>query len=52
MLELDLEYSDELHDLHKSYPLAPTKTTIPHENLLPYSKNLADTLNSHYNTES
>ena len=25
ILEIDLEYSKELHDLHNDYPLAPEK---------------------------
>ena len=25
ILEVDLEYSDELHELHNDYPLAPEK---------------------------
>ena len=28
ILEIDLEYSDELHDFHNDYPLAPEKLEI------------------------
>ena len=28
MLEVDLEYPHELHDLHNDYPLAPEKMTV------------------------
>jgi len=28
MLEVDLEYPDELHDMHSAFPLAPEKITI------------------------
>ena len=28
ILEVDLEYLQELHDLHNDYPLAPEKTNV------------------------
>ena len=31
MLEVDLEYPEELLDLHDAYPLAPEKTKIKEE---------------------
>ena len=38
MLEVDLEYSDELHILHNDYPLAPEKLAIPFDMLSDYCK--------------
>ena len=36
LLEVDLEYSDELHDLHNDYPLAPLKEIPNYEDLSKY----------------
>ena len=36
ILELDLEYPDELHVLHNDYALAPEKLTIPYDMLPDY----------------
>ena len=33
ILEVDLEYPDELHYLHNNYPLAPEKLAIPYDTL-------------------
>ena len=43
-LEVDLEYSQELHDLHNDYPLAPEKMRIDPEMLSPYQQALKEDL--------
>ena len=37
-LEADLEYRDELHELHNDYPLAPEKLTVSSDMLSKYCK--------------
>ena len=44
ILEVDLEYPPELHDLHSDYPLAPEKMLISHEMLSPYQRDLKEEL--------
>ena len=42
ILEVDLEYPGELHDLHIDYPLAPKKVEISQDMLSKYFSNIAD----------
>ena len=42
ILEIDLEYPDELYVLHNDYPVAPEKLTIPYDMLSDYCKRIAD----------
>ena len=42
VLEVDLEYPDELHVLHNDYPLAPGKLAIPYDMLSDYCKTITD----------
>ena len=37
-LEVDLEYPDELHELHNDYPLAPEKLAVSSDMLSKYCK--------------
>ena len=48
VLEVDLEYSKKLHELHSDYPLAPDKIEIKREILSQYQLKIADL----YNTSS
>ena len=41
-LEVDLEYSDKLHELHNDYPLAPEKLVVSSDMLSEYCKRIAD----------
>ena len=45
ILEVDLEYPQELHDLHNDYPLAPEKTKVSSGMLSEYCKKIADKYN-------
>ena len=42
ILEVDLEYPSELHDLHNDYPLAPEKIKISQDMLSKYCCDIAD----------
>ena len=42
ILEVDLEYPKELHELHNDYPLAPEKLTVTNDMLSKYCKKIAD----------
>ena len=42
VLEVDLEYPKELHELHKDYPLASEKLAVSNDMLSTYCKSIAD----------
>ena len=41
-LEVELEYSDKLHELHNDIPLAPEKPNVSSDMLSKYCKKIAD----------
>jgi hypothetical protein len=40
ILEVDLDYPSDLHDLHNDYPMAPEQVSIPNRVISPYTRNL------------
>ena len=42
ILEVDVEYCRELHDLHNDYPLCPEKIEVNYDMLSKYCKEIAD----------
>ena len=42
ILEVDLKYPKELHELHNDYPIAPEKLTVTNDILSNYCKSIAD----------
>ena len=42
ILEVDLEYPDEWHELHNDYPLSPEKIEISHNMLSNYCSSIAN----------
>ena len=41
-LEVDVEYPDELHELHDDYPLAPERLAVSNDKLSKHCKETAD----------
>ena len=42
LLEVDLKYSDKLHELHNDYPLAPEKLAVSSNIFSKYCKQISD----------
>ena len=45
ILEVDLEYCKELHDIHNDYPLCPEHISVNHKMLSNYCKSIVDRYN-------
>ena len=45
ILEVDLHYSEELHDIHNDYPLCPEHISVSYEMLSTYCKDIVDKYN-------
>ena len=45
ILEVDLEYQKELHEIHNDYPLAPEKVKVSRDMISNYCKTIADKYN-------
>ena len=51
ILEVDLEYLQELHDIHNDYPLAPGKINIPKEWLSDYYYRKSKKISTKFNEQ-